>query len=275
MRVFMTARRSIYLLLLMVAHQAVAQNKILHYSTYGDKADTPLIFLHGGPGYNSVVFEKTTAQPLADSGFYVISYDRRGEGRNDSIAAAYTFEESIKDITDILDREKIPTATLLGHSFGGVLATKFAQQHPENTQAIVLVGAPISMSATLTNIVRKSKEIYTEKGDQTNLYYINMLEKMDSASLEYSSYSFMHAMQNGFYSVDEPSKDSQEIYSRLSNDADFKKYASKMGRSAPLGFWKNEQYTTIDISSNLKSLMNINIPYMGYTAQRMDCIALR
>jgi len=55
-----------------------AQN--LYIKAFGNSKNEPLIFIHGGPGSSSAAFGITTAQRLADKGFYVIIYDRRGEG---------------------------------------------------------------------------------------------------------------------------------------------------------------------------------------------------
>ena len=60
----------ITILLLLVASQTYAQD--LYIETFGNQKDTPIIYLHGGPGYNSTSFEVTTAEKLAKEGFFVI-----------------------------------------------------------------------------------------------------------------------------------------------------------------------------------------------------------
>src|SRR5690606_29831600 len=100
-----------------------------YIKTFGNKKDKPIVFLHGGPGYNAVNFEATTAQKLADKGFYVIVYDRRGEGRSVDSEANYTFKEAFDDINAIYQQYSLTKATVIGHSFGGVVATLFAEQY--------------------------------------------------------------------------------------------------------------------------------------------------
>lgn len=226
----------------------------LKINTFGNKTNKPLIFLHGGPGYNSVTFEQTTANELAKNGFYVISYDRRGEGRNRNLKSNYTFKQTFDDLNFIFNTYKIDKAVLLGHSFGGVIASLYAEQNPDKIKSLILLGTPVSMQKTLKNILLKSKEIYTAKNDTNNLKYIAALEKMNSKSLEYSSYCFMHAMSNGFYSTKKPNKKAIFLYSKFKKDTLLKKYASKMGYIAPRGFWTNENYTSISIHNNLKKL---------------------
>lgn len=242
------------LFFILCSNSSTAQN--LQIETFGNKKDKPVIFLHGGPGYNSVTFEKTTAKELSDNGFYVISYDRRGEGRNEKLSAEYTFAQTIEDLNQIYDLDK---AIIIGHSFGGVIATFFADKFSEKIESVILISTPISMQETLKNIIDKSKLLYQEKNDKMNLYYIDMLEKMDKASLEYSSYCFMHAMSNGFYSTKNPNEKAVELYKSFQADSVLKKYASKMEYLAPKKFWENESYTTISIKENLKELKNNNI----------------
>lgn len=235
----------------------------LYIKTFGDSKNKPLIFLHGGPGYNAVNFEVTTAQKLADQGFYVIVYDRRGEGRSIDSAAKFTFEQTCDDLITIFKTKKIKKATLIGHSFGGILAAKFTEKFPKKVSSIVLVGAPVSLQETFKTIIAKSKEIYTAKNDSKNLSYIEMLENMDKSSIEYSSYCFGHAMQNGFYFSKLLTPEAKIIYTEAMNNPFMKTYGSQMSFEAPKGFWENEKYTTLDISNNLKNILTKKIPIFG------------
>ncbi len=250
--------RILTLLFIVIGSCAFGQD--LQIQTFGDKKDKVLIFLHGGPGYNSVSFEKTTASDLAKNGFFVISYDRRGEGRNNNLKAEYTFVQTLTDLKEIYDAYKIEEATLIGHSFGGIIGTLFAEKYPQKIKALVLVSVPISMQETLKSIMAKSKNIYKKNKDKVNLNYISMLEKMDTTSLAYSSYCFMHAMANGFYATNNPNDNAKELYKTFKTDTLLKKYASKNDFLAPKGFWKNENYTTISLSKELKSLVKEKVP---------------
>jgi proline iminopeptidase len=241
----------------------VVNSQTIYSKAFGNPNDKPLIYLHGGPGYNSVGFEATTAQKLSENGFYVISYDRRGEGRSTDKNAKFTFNETFDDINSIYDKFNLTSATLIGHSFGGVIATLYAEKHPNNTKSIILVSAPLSMQETLSTILKSSKSIYISNKDSVNLNYINMLEKMDKNSIEYSSYSFSHAMQNGFYYPKELTKEAANIYSTFKTDSLLIKYSSKMTYEAPRGFWQNEKYTTLDLNENLKQIVKNGTPVFG------------
>lgn len=235
----------------------------LYINTFGDKNDKPIIFLHGGPGYNCANFEATTAQSLSEEGFYVICYDRRGEGRSSDQNAKYTFEESLNDMLFIMDSLEISSTDLIGHSFGGMLAIKFAEQYPDRTNEIFLVGAPINLQDSFKNIIYKSRKIYEDKGDNANLNYLKMLESMDSSSIEYSSYSFMHAMQNGFYTPSEMTDEAKKLYKDLRSKNEYASLSMNMTQEAPRGFWENENYTTIDLTNNLDQIVKGEIKVTG------------
>lgn len=239
----------------------------IYTKTFGNSTDKPIIFLHGGPGYNCVTFEATTAQELAENGYFVIVYDRRGEGRSKDANAAFTFKETFDDLNAIYDNLSLKEATLIGHSFGGVVATLFAEANPKKVQSIILVGAPVSLQMTFDTILSKSKSIYQAKNDNVNLNYISMLENMDRTSIEFSSYCFVHAMQNGFYTPKNPSEEAKNIYSKFKTDPLLSKYGSQMSYEAPQGFWLHEKYTTIDITKNLQSLQKQHIKIFGLYGQ--------
>lgn len=243
---------TLFFLLISLASRANSSSLYVH--TFGAQTDEPIVFLHGGPGYNSASFEVSTARRLAASEFFVIVYDRRGEGRSVDQNAKFTFKESIADLSEILEEYKLTKVNLIGHSFGGVLATLFAKKHPEKVKSITLVGAPMNLQESFTTIIKSCTEIYKENEDKANLNYLDMLLEMDHSSLEYSSYCFFHAMQNGFYSTKTPNQKATELYAKMKTDTAMQQILSTMTQVPPQQFWKNEKYTTMDLNKNLKKI---------------------
>lgn len=231
--------------------------------TFGDPKDQAVVFLHGGPGYNSATFEVTTAGKLADKGYYVVVYDRSGEGRSVNSEAKYTFKEAFSDLLQIMDSLKIEKPQLIGHSFGGMIGTYFATKYPDKVGSLFLVSTPVNLQSTFKHIIAECEAIYRKNKDETNLSYIQMLKEMDTTSIYYSSYCFMHAMQNGFYSARDPSPEARQNYSLFSTDPILIAYAKKMGQKAPLGYLRSENYTSLDISDHLTDVMNKGVPVFG------------
>lgn len=239
----------------------------LYSKAFGNPQDKPLLFLHGGPGYNSASFEFTTAQRLADQGFYVIVYDRRGEGRSTDPNAEYSLAEAGADIQTIMEQYKVTKVHLLGHSFGGILAVKFARIHPELVHSVVLIGAPVSLQESFTQIIARCKTIYEAKNDISNLKYLGLLQEMDKTSMMYASYCFMHAMRNGFYSPKQPTDEAKALYANMKTQPELVKWGGQMTQEAPLGFAKNDQYTTLDLTDNIKQLVEKKMPVYGFYGQ--------
>lgn len=133
----------------------------LYIKTFGKPTAPAVIFLHGGPGYNAASFELSTAARLADSGYFVIVYDSRGTGRSTSDSTEYTYESEVRDLKLIYNRYSLRSASLLGHSFGGSIAIKFAQYYPDAVQKIVLISAPLDYPQTFKTILRRCRDYYT------------------------------------------------------------------------------------------------------------------
>ena len=86
---------------------------------------------------------------------------------------------------------------------------------------------------------------------------------MDPASLMYSSACLQLAMQNGAYTVKNRSKDAVSISARFNEDSALSTLARQMTIPPVTGFWKNEQYTTLDMSATLDMLRTSNIRVYG------------
>lgn len=239
----------------------VCRAQELYLRTFGEKTNPAVVFLHGGPGYNAASFEISTADTLSKRGFYVIVYDRRGEGRSQPASATYSFKESFSDLNQVYERAGIQSAMLVGHSFGGILGTLFAEKFPKKVHALALVSAPVNLQASFRTILDSSEALYRKNDDAINFRYLEMLRKMDTASLEYMSYCFLHAMQNGFYAPEKASNEAQAILTRMQTDTAYY-WISEMSQDAPAGFMKTESYTTLNIARAIEAVKR-KIPVIG------------
>lgn len=247
----------IFLLLLnFVTPFIIAQDTTAIFSkSYGNEKNPAIIFLHGGPGYNSVSFELSTAQTLADKGYFVIVFDQRGCGRSKGIKnSKYTKNEALSDINELYKKYHIKKATLIGHSWGGILGTWYTDKFPKKVHRLLLTDAPLSLQKSFKTIISTCRKIYSEK-NTSNLQYIRMIEKMDTTSLQYSSSCFYNAALNSnyFYTPKNPSEESKEVFKTIMNSANAK-YMSDMAMEPVSGFYKNEHYTTIDLTIILKKM---------------------
>ena len=261
-------KKSILILsaILFIVFATSAVSQVIYSKAYGKKTSPAILFIHGGPGHNSVSFELSTAQKLADEGYYVIVYDQRGGGRSAEIKdSKYTFDEAFGDINKVLSKYGVKKTSIIGHSWGGTLGLQYAMKYPDKVDKFLMVDSPVSYQMTFRNIIKRCKEKYTAD-KSPNLQYILMLEKMDTTSLEYASYCFMNAMQCGLYQPKNQSPESQALYMELSKLPEAK-YLSDMTRAPVSGFFTNEKYTLMDMSEQIKKLAAKNKIFGIYGAE--------
>jgi pimeloyl-ACP methyl ester carboxylesterase len=117
--------------------------------------DNPVIlFLHGGPGfpigYLSYVF-----QPYIDADFTTVHWDQRHCGRtyfrNRGESGDLSPEQMLEDLDQLVDyligRFAVDGIIILGQSWGSVLGTMYAAEHPEKVTAYVGVGQVVDFDA--------------------------------------------------------------------------------------------------------------------------------
>jgi proline iminopeptidase len=105
----------------------------------------PVIVLHGGPDFDQSYLLPELDQ-LAKS-YRLIYYDQRGRGRSAEGVRPedVTLASDIDDIDKVRQHFQLDTVTLLGHSWGLVLALEYAVRHPEHVSRLVLMNpAPAS-----------------------------------------------------------------------------------------------------------------------------------
>ncbi|GAA2382276.1 proline iminopeptidase [Catellatospora methionotrophica] len=106
---------------------------------------TPLVLCHGGPGLWDY-FDEPAALLAGD--FTVVQWDQRGCGRSPS-PGPYTIEQSVADLHAVVRGTCPSPVAVLGHSWGGLLALRYALAHPEHVSHLVYVsGVGVDPTAT-------------------------------------------------------------------------------------------------------------------------------
>jgi len=105
----------------------------------------PIVVVHGGPMLEHGYFLPHLA-PLAES-FELIFYDQRLSGRSAGQvdSASVRLDTLVDDIEALRQSLQLGRVHLMGHSWGGLLAMRYAIQHPENLRSLILLN---SMSAS-------------------------------------------------------------------------------------------------------------------------------
>ncbi|WP_312083136.1 alpha/beta fold hydrolase [Epilithonimonas hominis] len=230
---------------------------IIYSKSYGKIENPAIIFIHGGPRGNATLFEGTTAQTLADKGFFVIVYDRRGEGRSFDTIATFTFQEAIRDLNALYQKYHLKKANIIAHSFGGLVGTLFTEQNPDKVESLILVGALFSQQETYDHILKSSKQIADEKKDSLMLIKIAETETLDKNSAEYRKKTYEIASHNNYFKMPNPTAESNQLRANY----DLSEFGKNNIRNdnAPILFYKNESRNNIDTKSILKKIKTQNV----------------
>jgi pimeloyl-ACP methyl ester carboxylesterase len=96
-----------------------------------------VMLLHG-KNFNGAYWG-TTIAALAKEGFRVVVPDQIGFGKSSKpINFQYTFQQLALNTKALLDSLDIDKISVLGHSMGGMLATRFVLMYPETTDKFIL-----------------------------------------------------------------------------------------------------------------------------------------
>jgi pimeloyl-ACP methyl ester carboxylesterase len=117
----------------------------LHYTDRGTADDTPLVLLHGLQ--DCAANWDGAADRLADR-YRVIALDLRGHGDSDrSAEGAYSQADFSSDIGRLLGELDLGQVVLVGHSYGGKVATAYASANPDRIAALIVVDSDIAANS--------------------------------------------------------------------------------------------------------------------------------
>ncbi len=133
-----------------------ANGVMIYYTEFGK--GEPLVILHGGPGASHDYFLPYLL-PLARTN-RLIFIDERGSGRSQRIenASGYTVENMVEDVEAVRKELNLRKISLLGHSYGGVLAQAYALKYQENLSHLILCStfhSTSKMNEVFKNIMKK------------------------------------------------------------------------------------------------------------------------
>ncbi len=119
----------------------ITQNQMLsmaYMDLQPEKSNGQTVLLLHGKNFTGAYWEET-AKALAKEGYRVVMPDQVGFGKSDKPEhLQYTFQMLAHNTATLLERLGIAKVHVLGHSMGGMIATRFALMFPEKTQKLIL-----------------------------------------------------------------------------------------------------------------------------------------
>ncbi len=127
------------------------------------KANGRVVMLFHGKNFGGYYWTEVI-QTLTNSGFRVIAPDQIGFGKSSKALINYSFLQLAEWNKRLLDSLQIQKTIILGHSMGGMLATRFALRYPERVEKLLLEN-PIGLEDYKTFV----PYVTTEQQYQTEL----------------------------------------------------------------------------------------------------------
>jgi pimeloyl-ACP methyl ester carboxylesterase len=125
-----------------------------------------VVLLHG-KNFGAYYWEPTI-KLLTARGYRVIAPDQIGFGKSSKPERyQYSFQQLAANTRAVLDAAGVSTASIIGHSMGGMLATRYALMYPDQVEKLILVN-PIGLEDWKTVIpARTIDQLYEQEKKAT------------------------------------------------------------------------------------------------------------
>lgn len=168
------------------------------YKVTGTGSGTPVVLLHGGPGFSSYYLKPLEA--LGDDRS-VIRYDQLGGGKSDPISdpRLFTIPHFVEELDSLRSHLGVERWHVLGHSWGTILAFEYYRAHPDRVASLTF-GSPVfdipayerrarGLLATLPDSLRRAVARAEALGAYDSPDYQNAINAF------YALYLFRHPVQ--------------------------------------------------------------------------------
>jgi proline iminopeptidase len=168
-----------------------AHGVMIYYLALG--SGSPLVVVHGGPGADHTYFLPYLL-PLART-HRLIFIDERGSGRSQRLqdTSLYTVENMVEDVEDVRVALNLGKISLLGHSYGGVLAEAYALKYQQNLSHLILNSTFPSTKQMNEVLAREKAQMAPEK--------LKRLDELEAAGLFGKGEAWEHGRYTAEYAT--------------------------------------------------------------------------
>ncbi|SFT71769.1 Pimeloyl-ACP methyl ester carboxylesterase [Algoriphagus locisalis] len=117
-------------------HFLRTRNTNMHYLTWGNDEDMPVIWIHGS--FTNSYEIKDLADKITAQGYYLIAIDYYGHGLTPIPHHEVSHYHVADDILDLMDHLQLKNAVIGGWSRGGYIASAFYDSYPDRVKALIL-----------------------------------------------------------------------------------------------------------------------------------------
>lgn len=109
-------------------------------TTRGGADGAPAVVLIHGLGMQQAAWQ--WQRPALEARFDVITYDLFGHGHSAPPPRTPSLSLLAGQLGEVMDHWQLPRAAIVGFSLGGMIARRFAQDHPDRVQALAILHSP-------------------------------------------------------------------------------------------------------------------------------------
>jgi pimeloyl-ACP methyl ester carboxylesterase len=126
----------------MRAYHVTVDGLVFDVSEDGPQSGPPVVLLHGFPQTRAAFH--AVARLLAREGMRTIALDQRGysPGARPLEVGAYSVDHLVGDVLGLLDQLDLPTAHLVGHDWGAIVAWAATAYRRERVRTLTAVSVP-------------------------------------------------------------------------------------------------------------------------------------
>ena len=141
-------------------------NHLIHYEVLG--RGKPLIFIHGWLG--SWRYWWPSMQAMS-SQYRSFAFDLWGFGDSSKAPEQYTIDAYVEMLHQFIDTLGVaPPVVLIGHSLGGIVATRYTIKYPDSVNKVITVAMPVSGSELNTKLTDTDPDTFLNKIVKSNSF---------------------------------------------------------------------------------------------------------
>ncbi len=188
----------------------------------------PIVLIPGGPG-NSHIYFTPWFDELAKN-FKVIYFDAFGRGKSDRAkdSTQYTFQRDVQDLEGLRKALGFEKWSVLGHSYGGMVAQAYALEYPNSVEKLILSNTFYSGEMWQENDNNSNNEIKNQYPEVWSNIMMLRNEGYNSSSPEHqkaygvpSGLLYFYDASNAYKMRPDTGFNSQVYYTLVGYDGDF------------------------------------------------------
>lgn len=139
---------------MIMAYLSTCDGVSVYYRDGGNASGPPVLYLHGGPGEGSADFEAFQDPYLRDT-VRLVTLDQRGALRSPPVNGTITLDQLLADIEGLRTTLHIERWHVVGHSWGGWLASAYAGRYGDRVASVVLVCPALDWLDSIQSVVSR------------------------------------------------------------------------------------------------------------------------